>query len=172
QRTLATTLRNRLYAYRRALSEGVDNLTAAAVNWWHTITSGTLSANSWLNSASAALLLLPLLLSIFLLTLLFSRARRLGLWRGLRFWRTVTEGRSVIDFYERMVAVLAARGLERAADETPLEFAAATGMTEALKVTHAYNRVRFGEQRLSATEAAEIEAWLTRLEGKEAIADK
>jgi transglutaminase-like putative cysteine protease len=172
QRTLATTLRNRLYAYRRALSEAIDNLTAAAVNWWHTITSGTLSANSWLGSASAALLLLPLLLLIFLMTLLVSRARRLGLWRGLRFWRTETEGRSVIDFYERMVAVLAARGLERAADETPLEFAAATGMMEALKVTHAYNRVRFGEQRLSAAEAAEIEEWLTGLELKDGINGK
>lgn len=168
QRSLATTLRNRLYAYRRALGEGVDNLTAAAINWWHRFTGGTLSAHSWLGGASVALiLLLALLLLIFLTALLVSRVRRLGLWRGLRFWRRETEGRSVIDFYERMTAVLAARGLERAANETPLEFAAATGMTEALKVTHAYNRVRFGEHRLSVKEAAEIEEWLSSLEGKE-----
>ncbi|MBA3765973.1 MAG: hypothetical protein H0W99_03095, partial [Acidobacteria bacterium] len=56
--------------------------------------------------------------------------------------------------------------------ETPLEFAATTGMIEAAKVTHAYNRVRFGEQRLSATEASEIEEWLTRLEERERAAGK
>lgn len=170
QRSLATTLRNRLYAYRRALSEGVDNFTATATEWWRALTGAT--APSWLGGASLALLLLPLLLLIFLMTLLVSRARRLGFWRGLRFWRTETEGRSVIDFYERMTAVLAARGLERAADETPLEFAAATGMTEALKVTHAYNRVRFGEHSLSDREAAEIEEWLSSLEGKEGVPGK
>jgi hypothetical protein len=71
-----------------------------------------------------------------------------------------------------MTAVLAARGLMRAADETPLEFAATTGMIEATKVTHAYNRVRFGEQRLSATEASDIEQWLTRLEEKERVTRK
>lgn len=172
QRTLATTLRNRLYAYRRALSAGFDNLTASATRWWNSLTGANLSAGPWLGATSLVLLILPLLLLIFFLTVLFKRARRLGLRRGLKFWRREAEGRSVINFYERMTAVLAARGLKRAADETPLEFAATTGMIEATRVTHAYNRVRFGEQRLSATEASEIEEWLTRLEENEKVAGK
>jgi hypothetical protein len=40
-------------------------------------------------------------------------------------------------------------------------------MPEALKVTKAYNRVRFGDQKLSATETTQIEEWLKRMEGKE-----
>jgi hypothetical protein len=166
QRSLATTLRNRLYTYRRAMSDGVDNLTVLASEWWRTLTGRNGSANPWLGGASGALLLLPLILLMVFLTLLIGRVRRLGLWRGLRFWRTQTEGRSVVEFYERMTAALAARGLQRASNETPLEFANATGMNEAMKITRAYNRVRYGEQNLSAAEAAEIEGWLSRLEGE------
>jgi protein-glutamine gamma-glutamyltransferase len=164
QRSLATTLRNRLYTFRRALSDGTDALTATVVESWRVLTGRSGSERSWLNSAGSALLLLPLVLLLVLLALLAGRIRRLGLWRGLRFWRGQTEGRSVIEFYERMTTALAARGLQRAADETPLEFAGSTGMTEAMKITSAYNRVRYGEQHLSATEAAEIEEWLSRLE--------
>ncbi|HEX8775930.1 MAG TPA: DUF3488 and transglutaminase-like domain-containing protein [Pyrinomonadaceae bacterium] len=168
QRSLATTLRSRLYTFRRALSDGLDNLTALAVEWWRRLTGQNGSQHPWLAAAGGLLLLLfPLLLMSMLMSLLIGRARRLGLWRGLMFWRRPeTEGHSVIEFYERMTAVLAARGLERAASETPLEFATSTGMTEAMKITRAYNRVRFGEQQLSTTEAAEIEDWLSRLEGE------
>jgi hypothetical protein len=168
QRSLATTLRNRLYTLRRALSDGLDNVTALAVEWWRRLTGQNGSDHPWLAAAGGLLLLLfPLLLMIMLLSLLVSRARRMGLWRSLIFWRRAeAEGHSVIEFYERMTAVLAARGLERAASETPLEFATSTGMTEAMKITRAYNRVRFGEQQLSTTEAAEIEDWLSRLEGE------
>lgn len=166
QRSLATTLRNRLYAFRRTLSDGVDGLTASAAELWRTLTGQNGAQRSWMGGASSALLLLPLFLFVALLSLLVGRVRRLGLWRALRFWRRQTEGRSVIEFYERMTAALASRGLQRAADETPLEFATSTGMAEAMKITRAYNRVRYGEQNLSATEAAEIERWLASLEGE------
>ena len=169
QRTLATILRNRLYSYRRTLSDGLDKSTALALGWLHALTGrGDGSGGSLLGGAGGALLsLAPLLLVVVVLFLLIRRVRRMGFWRGLRFWQSETGGRSVIDFYERMTTVLAARGLQRSASETPLEFASATGMAEALKITRAYNRVRFGEQHLSPKEAAEIERWLRELEGKE-----
>ena len=95
------------------------------------------------------------------------RLRRHGFWRV--FKRRQVEGKpaSVVEFYERMTKTLAARGLQRSAGETPLEFAVATGLPEALKITRAYNRVRFGEQNLSATEATQIEDWLKRMEEKQ-----
>jgi transglutaminase-like putative cysteine protease len=167
QRSLATTLRNRLYNYRRALSEGIDNLTASVTEWWRNLVGGTGAASSWLGTMIIALLMTSLIGTLALFSLLIARARRLGFWRGLKFWRTEAEGRSVIDFYERMTSVLAERGLVRAVDETPLEFASATGMTEAIRITRAYNRVRYGEQQLSGDEAAEIDKWLRDLEGRE-----
>ncbi len=63
-----------------------------------------------------------------------------------------------------MTSALAAHGLQRATSETPLEFATATGMPEALTLTRAYNHVRYGEQELPPTEIAQIETWLKSLE--------
>ncbi|HKR02329.1 MAG TPA: DUF4129 domain-containing protein, partial [Pyrinomonadaceae bacterium] len=110
------------------------------------------------------LLLLGLVIG---LVLLVKRVRRLGFWHIFKR-RQVEGGRaSVVEFYERMTKALATRGLRRAAGETPLEFASATQMPEALHITRAYNRVRFGDESLSPTERARIEEWLSNIEGKQ-----
>ena len=70
-----------------------------------------------------------------------------------------------------MIKALEARGMLRAPDETPLEFALATGMPEAVLLTRSYNRVRFGAHELTAAEVARIEDWLRRVE-KESIEGK
>ena len=72
--------------------------------------------------------------------------------------------RAVVEFYERMTAMLSARGLKRRADQTPLEFAEAVGVPEVLAVTRAYNRVRYGAQDLTRAEAEEVERHLQRME--------
>ncbi|MBV9211991.1 MAG: transglutaminase domain-containing protein, partial [Acidobacteria bacterium] len=165
QRSLATSVRNRLSDYRQAIAEEFNNFKTKAAAWLHSIFSSDAgsSAARW----QAALLLLPLALIIFLTALLLRRIYRLGFWRGLNFWQAEGKTASAVEFYERMTRVLAARGLKRAANETPLEFAAAVEMPEALKITRAYNRVRFGEQTLAPDEINEIESWLREMEGKE-----
>jgi hypothetical protein len=60
--------------------------------------------------------------------------------------------------------MLAERGLVRTSDQTPLEFAEGIGFSEALMLTNAYNRVRFGDKHLSDSDSAQIENWLRRLE--------
>ena len=131
---------------------------------------------SWLQSDQAeggisywrlALLVVGLAFSIFGGLLFVRRLRRLGFWRIFR--RREVEGKqaSVVEFYERMTKTLAARGLKRPPGETPLEFAQASGIPEALKITRAYNSVRFGEQRLTANETQQIEAWLRRMEERQ-----
>ena len=57
------------------------------------------------------------------------------------------------------------RGVSRERHLTPLEFANTLKSDEVLVVTRAYNRVRFGGQRLSATEKKEVERALFTLEG-------
>ena len=54
-------------------------------------------------------------------------------------------------------AALERCGFRREAHQTPLEFAFAVNMPEAVKITEQYNNVRFGERNLSETEAREIE---------------
>ena len=167
QRSLATSLRNRLGAFRSALAETFNNLKATASSWLSTADEGGSSGVSRFANRRSILLLLVLVLFLLPLVLLARRIRRLGLHRALLFWRREAEEReSVIDFYERMTKILAARGVEREANETPLEFAAAAGIPEVLKITEAYNRVRYGEQRLTPAEIALINEWLSRIEGE------
>ena len=52
-------------------------------------------------------------------------------------------------------------------DQTPLEFATSTGVSEAVIITAAYNRVRFGAEELSASELRQIETFLSKAEQEE-----
>lgn len=160
QRQLATSVRGQLAGLRRTLTETFDNLKTYLSEWWSG-KPGEQKKPGVLMRIVTLLIFLPLPL---ILLWLGRRIRRLGFWRAFKLRRRVTEGRSVIEFYERLTKVLAARGLRRAPEETPLEFASATGLNEALFITRAYNRVRYGEHDLTPTEAEEIEEWLKQME--------
>jgi transglutaminase-like putative cysteine protease len=159
QRSLVTSARGQLTGLRRTLATKFESLKAALRRWW----SGEpgMSGHSAFLRIAALLLVFPLCIGLFWLS---RRIWRLGFWRAISLRRREPEGRSIIEFYERLTRVLAARGLRRAPEQTPLEFAATTNLNEALLITRAYNRVRYGEQNLSPTETAEIEKWLQRME--------
>ena len=63
-----------------------------------------------------------------------------------------------------MQRILASKGFVREPHQTPLEFAYVVGMEEATKITEKYNRVRFGEKYLTASESDRIDQWLEELE--------
>lgn len=163
QRQLASSVRGQLSGLRRTLGEKFDNLKATIREWWSG-KPGEQKTPGVLMRIVTILIFLPLPLILFWL---WRRIRRLGFWRAFKLRQRVAEGRSIIEFYERLTKVLAVRGLRRAPEETPLEFAAATGLDEALLITRAYNRVRYGEHDLSSAEAAEIEEWLKRMEERQ-----
>ncbi len=144
QRSLATSLQNQAFHYQSVLAKWLTILRS--VTWYK------------------LLLGLCLVLLAVLLGLLVSRIRRLG-WRGLKLAGMHDDAQhSAVVFYERMTAELAKRGIERSPEQTPLEFAVSVGLNEALAITSAYNRVRFGSQRLSGTEQEQIEQMLRELE--------
>jgi hypothetical protein len=103
------------------------------------------------------------ILGILLLVWLCRKIVKLKVWSKL--WDRLFARRhaSVVEFYERMQTLLAGKGFVRMPHQTPLEFAYATGIPEAVNVTDKYNRVRFGEKDLSETEAGDIENWLTEI---------
>jgi transglutaminase-like putative cysteine protease len=165
QRSLATSLRNQMLTVREVLGELMDAAKVSLMEWMRAIQStgslgGSKGGRAWLLVIFASVLIAVLLLFIY-------RIYRFGFWRGLKVWEREEERASVVKFYERMTNVLEARGLRREKNETPLEFATTTGISEVLRITRAYNRVRYGSQALSATEVAEIEQCLTRLERDE-----
>jgi hypothetical protein len=93
------------------------------------------------------------------------RVHRLGWRHGLKVWQMKDEAEtSRVDFYERLLKALEKQGIKRALYQTPLEFASAVGVSEAQAITNAYNRVRFGEGRLTEGERSEIENLLARIE--------
>ena len=111
-----------------------------------------------------------LLAGIFAIIFIVWLRRKINLfkiWQRIYAWLQLRKETTIIEFYERMQKVLASKGFTRAAHQTPLEFAFSLNMPEAVRITEKYNRVRFGEKNLSATETREIENWLKNLEEKE-----
>ncbi len=147
QRSLASSLQNRLFDYRRALA-----LMSSAIR-------KTLSANSRVIALATAGLA-----GVFLFVVVAKRVRHFGWRRGLRIRPGQIAPTSTVLFYEQLTELLARRGMERDAHLTPLEFAGTVDFHPALAITRAYNRVRFGGQPLSATELREIEQTLKQLE--------
>ena len=106
-----------------------------------------------------------LLLVAFGAVMLLRRVRRLGWHRGLKIWRRLDEAEtSRVEFYERLLRILEQQGIKRELYQTPLEFAAGAGVNEARAITQAYNRVRFGEEKLTNSERTQIEDLLVRIE--------
>jgi hypothetical protein len=92
------------------------------------------------------------------------RLKRFG-WRGLGISQRQAEAElTSVEFYRRLTELLSERGINRSADQTPLEFASQTGLEVPLRITHAYHRVRYGSQTLSRQEVKEIDAWLKEME--------
>ncbi|MEK6283276.1 MAG: DUF3488 and transglutaminase-like domain-containing protein [Acidobacteriota bacterium] len=151
QRSLATSLNSRLFALRHSMAQ-----TALAVR-------------DGLAASGRALILVPAAVAgMLLLLFVASRVRRFGWRRGLsiRAAQPVADQSGVV-FFEKLMSLLARRGVQRESHLTPLEFAGSLDFQSALSVTRAYNRVRFGKQRLSAAELKEIEHTLNELEGEE-----
>jgi hypothetical protein len=144
QRSLATSLHNQVFDYTRMIS----NVLATLQKY---LTGNVITA------AIAGLgLTLIAVLAIF--------GKRI--WRRTRRVRSEVEGRtySRVQFYERLVSLLEQRGFARDKHLTPLEFASSLDSNEAVLITRAYNRVRYGSERLSSKERKEIEQALVVLE--------
>jgi hypothetical protein len=148
QRSLAASLNNRVFDYRHTASEVFGRIK-----------------NSMPAIAGKGMFLALGLIAV-LVTVVLVRVLRLGWRRGLIISRGDRESETAaVDFYQRLMDLLAQRGLSRLSDQTPLEFALNLGSQEALTITRLYNRVRFGSQKLSKAELQEIDQALLDLEG-------
>lgn len=163
QQQLATTLRDRLGEYQRGGVRLFEKLSANVAAWWEaTPAFGAASASPFVARAAP---LVALASALGLGLVVFARGRGFRFGRRLKAWRGGARGgRSPVRFYERMTRALESRGLRRAAGQTPLEFASTLDAPEAVLLTRAYNRVRFGAHQLTAAEAARVEDWLRKIE--------
>ena len=146
QRSLATSLHNQVFDYSRTFSRLLVTI------------------RSYLTGNQLTFVIVAIALALSALSLLFGK--RIWRWVRARGTGVEAEGRtySSIQFYERLMSLLEQRGLSRDRHLTPLEFAKTLNSNEALLITRAYNRVRYGGERLSANEKKEVERALFALE--------
>jgi hypothetical protein len=148
QRSLATTVRKELFDLRRSSLTSLDRARAAFLFLIRPVLIGVVTLGGLIVAA-----------------LLAWRIRQLGWRRGLKVWGASSGlENSRVDFYERFIRLLEKEGFKRETYQTPIEFAALVGRPEAAIVTTAYNRVRFGEEKLSASEGRQLEEALAKLE--------
>ena len=149
QRSLAASLNTQLFSFRHSLTRTVAGI------------SNAVAANSQIITLIGAAIV-----GILLLFFIVERVRRFGWRRGLSIKGVqASDDHSSVVFFEKLLTLLARRGMQRDSHLTPLEFASSLDLHAALTVTRAYNRVRFGGQKLSPAEIREIELTLKELEG-------
>jgi transglutaminase-like putative cysteine protease len=163
QRSLFTSVRRGIADYNEKASSWTNDLMQELQSWWQDVRGdqgfgASVTAVGW-GVGVLALAIAGLGLFVWM----YRWAVRLKVWSLL--WNRLFARRniSVVEFYDRMQRVLATKGIVRELHQTPLEFANAVRMPEAVRITETYNRVRFGEKNLSRTESDEIESWLKGL---------
>lgn len=167
QRSLFRSMKSGMTDVQFKTSEWFNEYQEKFREWWKNVRGEKgLQASAWA-IAYAVGYFIALIAGIWLLHRFYLRLKKLELWRRLIEWWTRKTQRSIVEFYERMERVLASRGFRRESHQTPLEFAFALKMPEAVSITEKYNRVRFGEKDLSGDESREIENWLKTLEKNE-----
>jgi protein-glutamine gamma-glutamyltransferase len=164
QQQLASSVKNRINQYSGTVFHGADNLVTTLTGWWDSIKSQLRALSTHPGSFSSWFKLILLLLPLLSLILSFSLIKRLYYWYTAQSLRKLNKNHLIVEFYERMIKSLAARGLRRTEDQTPLEFALTTGIPEAMFITKAYNQVRYGSIALSSVEMNQIESYLKNLE--------
>ncbi len=160
QRSLFTSVKRSFVDYQAQTSSYLETAQALIREWWKDVQgeNGTETRAAAIGYGAAAII--GGCLMVVLMVWGGRRLRRLGLIDRVRSLFARRKVRSAVEFYERMTSLLAARGLIRPPEQTPLEFAYQTNIPEAVLVTQKYNAVRFGNGNLSPDEQAQIEAWL------------
>jgi hypothetical protein len=167
QRSLFRSVKNSFTDYQTKTSSWLTETQYRLSDWWKEVRGDKGFQTSARAIGYGIAYLLTAILGIFLVIWLSRKIKKLDVWQKIYAWFKYKNETSIVEFYERMQKVLASKGFTRAAHQTPLEFAFALSMPEAIKITEKYNRVRFGEKNLSNDEAREIENWLKNLEEKE-----
>lgn len=164
QRSMAKSVRNGVADYQGRISTYLARAQQILADWWAEVRGDDGVKNSVSAILYGVTYVAAAVFGVLLLVWLIRKTIRLSILGSLwdRFLRK--RHASVIEFYERMQRILAEKGWVREPYQTPLEFASASGLPQAVSITEKYNRVRFGEKDLSSNEADEIESWLDQLQ--------
>lgn len=164
QSTLISSAKNRGAKYSESISLLIDALKTEFSNWWEKVRGDKGVQASAIAIGYGTAYLIAGFLGVLLLIWLFRKAIALSIWTTFANWLGRKDERvRIVAFYQRMQKVLAAKGVKRAPEQTPMEFALETGLDQAKLITQKYNSVRFGGKDLTKSETQEIEDSLASL---------
>jgi transglutaminase-like putative cysteine protease len=163
QRSLFRSVKNGFTDYQAKTSSWLGDKQNQLNEWWKEVRGDKGLETSIKAAGYGVAYLIAVILSIILLVWLYRKIIKMQIWQRIFIWLKRKNEATIVEFYERMQTVLASKGFRREPHQTPLEFAFALKMPEAVRITEKYNRVRFGEKNLSNDEANEIENWLENL---------
>jgi hypothetical protein len=164
QRSLAHSMRNGLTEYQVGVSLYLTRVQNAISQWWAEVRGDNGLRSSVAAIGSGVATVVGALFGIVMPVVIYRRFKASQTMQRIRDKFFKRRRVSIVEFYERLQRILKRRGFSREPYQTPLEFAFASGIPEAVNITEKYNRVRFGEKELSSDEANEIEAWLHQIE--------
>ncbi|MDQ3712770.1 MAG: DUF3488 and transglutaminase-like domain-containing protein [Acidobacteriota bacterium] len=164
QKSLMRSVKNSFVECQAKTSVWLNEMQYRLSDWWREVRGDKGLQASARAVAFGIGYLLAAILGVFLIVWLYRKIRRLDVWQKIYDWLKFRNETTIVEFYERMQKVLASKGFTRAAHQTPLEFAFALNMPEAVKITEKYNRVRFGEKNLTPEESEEIKEWLQAMQ--------
>lgn len=169
QRSLMSSLRRGFVSYQESVASFASTTKFELSEWWADVRGERGFEISLIAIAKGAAYVVGVVLLFWLLLRLYRKLAAMKLFGRAYKKLFGTRNRTAIEFYDRMTKALAKKGLVRPGHQTPMEFAAETGIPEALEITGKYNRVRFGGKDLSATEADDVEKLLQILEEKKQL---
>ncbi|MBX7053577.1 MAG: DUF3488 and transglutaminase-like domain-containing protein [Pyrinomonadaceae bacterium] len=163
QASIARSVRRGFSDYQSTIADSFTHFQQMIADWWAEVRGdhGATSSIAAIGSAFAYVFGTAVMLAIFVW--LSRRVIRLKLWARLRRRLSNQQERSIVDFYEKMLEILAAQGQIRLPCQTPLEFAKATGSNEVKIITEEYHKVRYGSGDLKKAQSAKIEELLIHL---------
>ncbi|MCB1024515.1 MAG: DUF3488 domain-containing protein [Acidobacteria bacterium] len=166
QSSLISSVKTRVARDSEGITSAIDAFRKELVDWWEAVRGDKGTQASMVAIGYGAGYLTAGILGAIFLIWIFRKLAGLSIraWIARWFGRN-DEAARIVEFYQRMQKVLTRKGLSREPHETPLEFAYALNIPEAVSITEKYNGVRFGEKGLSLEEEQEIESWLRGLEG-------
>jgi len=164
QRSLFRSVRSGFNQYQIKASALLTQMQRHISDWWRDVRGDKGLQVSAIAIAYGVGYLLAAASGLFIIFWLYRKISGLEIWQNIFAWLKSKNEATIIEFYQRMQKVLASKGFVRQPHQTPLEFAFALNMPEAINITEKYNSVRFGEKSLSSEEAKEIDVWLKNLE--------
>jgi protein-glutamine gamma-glutamyltransferase len=163
QRSLFASIRRGFDGSHSAVSSFIETIGDRFSEWWREAAGEMGPERRWGAVARAGIGIVVLAAVACLFVWARRRIVRSEVWLRFRKNGRSTQENAAVVFYERMLRILAEQGMVRAPHQTPLEFAAAVGMPQAVIVTEKYNQVRFGEKDLTSDEFERVERLLEEL---------